>query len=147
MILVSIMAANNEIGTLAPLKEIGQLCKSKGVLFHTDAVQAVGKVPFDVEDLGVDLASVTATSFMAQRGWGNSPYVRRHDPHVRLVPLFDGGGHEQGLAVAHCRFRISSASARLANFAASKERRKRFGYSNCVSACALASRASSTTLP
>lgn len=95
-ILVSIMAANNEIGTLAPLKEVGQVCKSRGVLLHTDAVQAFGKVPFDVEDLGVDLASVSAHKLYGPKGVG-ALYVRRRDPHVRLAPLFDGGGHEQGL--------------------------------------------------
>lgn len=95
-ILVSIMAANNEIGTLAPLQEIGLLCKSKGVLLHTDAVQAFGKAPFDVEAMGVDLASVTAHKLYGPKGVG-ALYVRRRDPHVRLAPLFDGGGHEQGL--------------------------------------------------
>ena len=95
-ILVSIMAANNEIGTLAPLQEICRLCKSKGVLVHTDAVQIFGKLPFDVEELGVDLASVSAHKLYGPKGVG-ALYVRRHDPHVRLVPLFEGGGHEQGL--------------------------------------------------
>jgi cysteine desulfurase len=95
-ILVSIMAANNEIGTLAPLKEIGQVCKKKGVLLHTDVVQALGKTPFDVEDLGIDLASVTAHKLYGPKGVG-ALYVRRREPHVRLTPLFDGGGHEQGL--------------------------------------------------
>ncbi len=95
-ILVSIMAANNEIGTLAPLKEICRLCKSKGVLVHTDAVQQFGKLPFDVEEIGVDLASVTAHKLYGPKGVG-ALFVRRRDPHVRLVPLFEGGGHEQGL--------------------------------------------------
>lgn len=95
-ILVSIMAANNEIGTLQPVREIGRLCKERGVLFHTDAVQALGKVPADVEDIGIDLLSLTAHKMYGPKGVG-ALYVRRRNPHVRLEPLLDGGGHERGL--------------------------------------------------
>jgi len=94
-ILVSIMAANNEIGTVNPLAEIGALCREKGVLFHTDAVQAVGKVAVDVEAMKIDLLSVTAHKMYGPKGVG-ALYVRRK-PRVRLVPLIDGGGHERGL--------------------------------------------------
>src|ERR671924_76877 len=95
-ILVSIMAANNEIGTLQPIKSIGRLCKQKGVLFHTDAVQAVGKVPVDVEDMGIDLLSLSAHKLYGPKGQG-ALYVRRKGPRVRLDPIIDGGGHERGM--------------------------------------------------
>jgi cysteine desulfurase len=93
-ILVSVMAANNEIGTLHPVREIGRLCKERGVLFHTDAVQAVGKVPVDVEEMGADLLSLSAHKIYGPKGVG-ALYVRRRDPAVRIEPLFDGGGHER----------------------------------------------------
>jgi cysteine desulfurase len=95
-ILVSIMAANNEIGTLQPVRDIGKLCKEKGVLFHTDAVQAVGKVPLDVEDMGIDLLSLSAHKIYGPKGIG-ALYVRKKDPRVRLEPQIDGGGHERGM--------------------------------------------------
>jgi cysteine desulfurase len=95
-ILVSIMAANNEIGTLQPIAAIGRLCKERSVLFHTDAVQAAGKLPLDVEEMGIDLLSLSAHKIYGPKGVG-ALYVRRRDPHVRLEPLFDGGGHERGM--------------------------------------------------
>src|SRR6185503_234355 len=95
-VLVSIMAANNEIGTLQPIKDIGKLCKEKGVLFHTDAVKAVGKVPLDVEDMGIDLLSLSGHKIYAPKGIG-ALYVRKKDPRVRLEPQIDGGGHERGM--------------------------------------------------
>ncbi len=95
-LLVSVMVANNEIGTLQPIRDIGRLCKRRGVLFHTDAVQAAGKVPLDVDDMGIDLLSLSAHKMYGPKGVG-ALYVRRREPHVRLEPMFDGGGHERGL--------------------------------------------------
>lgn len=95
-ILVSVMAANNEIGTLQPVREIGRLCKERGVLYHCDAVQAVGKVPVDVGEIGADLLSLTAHKIYGPKGVG-ALYVRRRNPCVRLEPMLDGGGHEGGL--------------------------------------------------
>lgn len=94
-VLVSIMFANNEIGVVQPVAEIGKLCREKGVLFHCDAVQGIGKVPFDVEAMNVDLASITAHKMYGPKGVG-ALYVRRK-PRVRIAPLVDGGGHERGM--------------------------------------------------
>jgi cysteine desulfurase len=94
-ILVSIMAANNEIGTLQPVREIGQLCHQRNVLFHCDATQAVGKIPVNVQEDQIDLLSMSGHKLYGPKGAGIL-YVRRKNPRVRLTPLFDGGGHEQG---------------------------------------------------
>ncbi len=95
-ILISIMAANNEIGTLQPLEEIGRIAKQHGVLFHTDAAQAVGKVPVAVQVLGVDLLSLSGHKLYAPKGIG-ALYVRRRNPRVTLSPQILGGGQEFGL--------------------------------------------------
>jgi cysteine desulfurase len=93
--LVSIMLASNEVGTIQPLAEIGRLCKAKGILLHSDAVQGVGKIPVKVDSLGVDLLSLTAHKMYGPKGAG-ALYVRMGSPRVRLVPQMDGGGHEKG---------------------------------------------------
>jgi cysteine desulfurase len=127
-ILLSIMFANNEIGTIQPIEAIGKLAKEKGVLFYTDATEAVGKIPVDVEKLGIDLLSCTAHKLYGPTGIG-ALYVRRKAPRVRIAPQIDGGGHERGtrsgtvpvpLAVGFgqaaeiCREVMSEESARLA---------------------------------
>jgi cysteine desulfurase len=94
-ILVSIMAANNETGVLQPIEEIGRLCREHGVFFHSDAVQALGKLPLDVNRANLDLASLTAHKLYGPKGCG-ALYVRQNAA-ARLVPLIDGGGHENGL--------------------------------------------------
>jgi len=95
-ILVSIMLANNEIGTIQPLEEIGKITRERGVLLHSDAVQGVGKTEFDVQKMNVDLASITAHKMYGPKGVG-ALYVRRSKPRVRLVAQMDGGGHERGM--------------------------------------------------
>jgi cysteine desulfurase len=128
-ILVSVMAANNEIGTLQPIEAIGRLCKERGVLFHSDAAQAAGKVPLDVEAMGIDLLSLSAHKMYGPKGVG-ALYVRRRDPRVRLEPQMDGGGQERGLrsgtsnvpaivgfgtACDLCRQEMTSEASRLTN--------------------------------
>ncbi len=94
-ILISIMLANNEVGTIEPIAEIGRIARARGVPFHTDAVQACGKVPVNVEALNVDLLSITAHKMYGPKGVGGL-YVRIGKPRVKLLPLLDGGGHERG---------------------------------------------------
>jgi cysteine desulfurase len=95
-ILISILYANNEVGTIEPIGEIGKIAKGKGVLLHVDAAQAIGKIPVDVERLGIDLLSISAHKLYAPKGVG-ALYVRRKNPAVELAPMIDGGGHERGM--------------------------------------------------
>ncbi len=96
-LLVSVMLANNEIGAIQPLEAVGRICRERGVLVHTDATQAVGKVPVDVEQLGVDLMSFSAHKIYGPKGVGALYVHRRGAPRARLEPLVHGGGHERGL--------------------------------------------------
>ncbi|MGK5091657.1 IscS subfamily cysteine desulfurase [Deltaproteobacteria bacterium TL4] len=126
-ILVSLMAANNEIGTLNPLKEIGAITRSKEVLFHCDATQGVGKFPIHVDEMNIDLLSMSAHKIYGPKGVGGL-YVRRKRPRVRIAPIMHGGGHERGMrsgtlnvpgivgfskAVELCKEEMESESERL----------------------------------
>ena len=94
-VLISVMAINNEIGVIQPLKEIGQICRDNGIYFHTDAAQAFGKIPIDVNEMNIDLMSISAHKIYGPKGIG-ALYVRRK-PRVRLSPIISGGGQERGL--------------------------------------------------
>src|SRR5947209_18503688 len=95
-ILISIMYANNEVGVIQPIQEIGKIAKEKGILFHTDAVQAVGKIPVSVQTDGIDVLSLTAHKLYGPKGVG-ALYVRRRNPRVQITAQMDGGGHERGM--------------------------------------------------
>ena len=94
-ILVSVMAANNEIGVIEPIREVGRLCRDRGILFHTDAVQGIGKIEIDVEAMNIDLLSISGHKIYGPKGVG-ALYVRRGEPRLKLTPIIDGGGHERG---------------------------------------------------
>ena len=128
-ILVSIMAANNEIGTIQPLEEIGAITRSKGVLFHCDATQGIGKIPIDVEQMNIDLLSMTAHKIYGPKGIG-ALFARRKRPRVRISPIIHGGGHERGMrsgtlnvsgivgfakAIEICQAEMDSEGERLVN--------------------------------
>jgi len=95
-ILVSIMAANNEIGTIQPVEEIGRLTRKNGILFHSVATQAIGKIPINVDKMAIDLLSLTAHKVYGPKGVG-ALYVREAHPRVKVMPMLDGGGHERGM--------------------------------------------------
>ncbi|MCE2687192.1 MAG: IscS subfamily cysteine desulfurase [Rickettsiales bacterium] len=120
--LISVMAVNNEIGTIQPLAEIGKICKEKNIFFHTDAAQAFGKIPLDVEALNIDLMSISAHKIYGPKGIG-ALYIRRK-PRVRIKPLFSGGGQERGIRSGTAPTSIIAGfgeAARIANLEMEKD--------------------------
>jgi cysteine desulfurase len=95
-ILASVMHVNNEIGVIQPIKELGAICKNKDVIFHVDAAQSLGKIPINVDDMGIDLLSISAHKLYGPKGVGGL-YIRRKNPRVQLQPIMFGGGHERGI--------------------------------------------------
>lgn len=95
-ILISVMMANNEIGVIQPVAEIGKIAKERGVIFHCDAAQGVGKIPVDVQAMGIDVMALSAHKMYGPKGIG-ALYVRKKNPRVRIAPIIDGGGHERGM--------------------------------------------------
>ncbi len=133
-LIVSVMAAHNEIGVIQPLAEIGALCRSRGVLFHTDAAQAFGKIPLDVEAMKIDLMSISGHKIYGPKGVG-ALYVRRR-PRVRLEPLFDGGGQERGLRSGTLPTPLCVGLGRAAAIAARGDGRpRRRGCGACATGC------------
>jgi len=137
------MLANNEIGTVQPIAELGEVTREKGVLFHVDAVQGVGKVPFDVEKMKVDLASLSGHKIYGPKGIG-ALWVRRK-PRVRIAPIIDGGGHERGMRSGTLNVPASSASGRLPSWRSSSCPRRPSGRTNCGSGCKTTCSATSIT--
>ena len=120
--LISVMAVNNEIGTIQPLAEIGKICNEKNIFFHTDAAQAFGKIPLDVEALNIDLMSISAHKIYGPKGIG-ALYIRRK-PRVRIKPLFSGGGQERGIRSGTAPTSIIAGfgeAARIANLEMAKD--------------------------
>ena len=120
--IVSVMAVNNEIGVIQPIEEIGKLCRSKGVLFHTDAAQALGKVPINVQF--IDLMSISGHKIYGPKGIG-ALYVRRRNPRVRMRPIIDGGGQERGLRSGTLATPLVVGLGKAAELAASEMSRDR----------------------
>lgn len=131
--LVSIMTVNNEIGVIQPTAEIGAICREKGVFFHTDAAQAVGKIPFDVEASGVSLASISGHKIYGPKGIG-ALYVRAR-PRLHLEPLFSGGGQERGLRSEHSQPPFALVWARHWRLPWPGARRRRKSCWGCATGC------------